>query len=148
MKILTAAQMRDADRVTTERYGIPSPQLMESAGAGVAEFLRSQVPDSKKRRGLILCGKGNNGGDGFVVARRLREMGADPQVLLFATPDSMRGDAAANMKRWQAGGGAFRTVRDSAAWEADREDLLDAEFIVGALVGPGLLWGGGGGLGR
>jgi|ERR1700683_2594673 len=138
MKILTAAQMRDADRVTTERYGIPSLQLMENAGAGVAEFLRSEVPDIKKRRVLILCGKGNNGGDGFVVARRLREMGADPQVLLFATPDSMRGDAAANLKRWQADGGAFRTVRDSAAWEADREDLLDAEFIVDALLGTGL----------
>ena len=65
-------------------------------------------------------------------------MGADPQVLLFTAPDSMRGEAATNLKRWQADGGAMRVVADSTAWEAEREELLDAEFIVDALLGTGL----------
>jgi NAD(P)H-hydrate epimerase len=138
MKILTAAQMQEADRLTTERYGIPSLQLMENAGTGVAESLRAEVPDMNQRRIVVLCGKGNNGGDGFVVARRLREMGADPQVFLFAPPDSVHGDALANLQRWQADGGALQIIVDSPAWEAARAALLDAEVIVDALLGTGL----------
>jgi ADP-dependent NAD(P)H-hydrate dehydratase / NAD(P)H-hydrate epimerase len=138
MKILTASQMQEADRLTTERYGIPSLQLMENAGAGVAEFLRREVPDMNQRRIVVLCGKGNNGGDGFVVARRLREMGADPQVFLFAPPDSVRGDASVNLQRWRADRGELQVITDLAAWEAARAALLDAEVIVDALLGTGL----------
>ena len=75
MKALTASQMREADRLTTERYGVPSLQLMENAGAAIAEYLWVSYPDLHTRNVVILCGKGNNGGDGFVVARRLRERG-------------------------------------------------------------------------
>ena len=72
MKILSAAEMREVDRLTTARYGIPGLTLMENAGASVAEFIARRWPKFAQRRIVVLCGKGNNGGDGFVAARRLR----------------------------------------------------------------------------
>jgi ADP-dependent NAD(P)H-hydrate dehydratase / NAD(P)H-hydrate epimerase len=99
VKVLTAAQMREADRLTTERYGISGTQLMENAGTAIAEFLREKFVGIAGRKILVLCGKGNNGGDGLVVARKLTEFGAAPVVFLFANPGSVEGDAAANLKR-------------------------------------------------
>src|SRR6202161_4855163 len=75
VKVLTAAQMREADRLTTERYGIPGIELMENAGTAIAEFLREKFADIAGRKILVLCGKGNNGGDGLVVARLLKNSG-------------------------------------------------------------------------
>ena len=69
-EILTASQMREVDRLSTERYGIPSLLLMENAGSGVVRALESRFPDLAKLRIAICCGKGNNGGDGFVVVAR------------------------------------------------------------------------------
>ena len=83
MKALTAAEMREVDRLTTERYGIPSLQLMENAGTQSFDFLRAHYDDIAASRAAILCGKGNNGGDGFVVARLLQEKGLKPSVYLF-----------------------------------------------------------------
>ena len=80
MKALTTAEMREVDRLTTERYGIPSLQLMENAGTQFFEFLRTCYGDVAASRAAILCGKGNNGGDGFVIARRLQEAGLKPAV--------------------------------------------------------------------
>ena len=110
MKVLTAAQMREADRLTTERYGIPSLQLMENAGAAIAEFLREKISGLARRKIVVLCGKGNNGGDGLVVARMLKESGCAPQVFLFADPGAVEGDAAVNLKRWQQGLGELHVV--------------------------------------
>ena len=95
MKALTAAEMREVDRLTTERYGIPSLQLMENAGTQFFEFLRTSYGDVAVSHAAILCGKGNNGGDGFVVARYLQEAGLKPEVYLFSGQDAVRGDAAA-----------------------------------------------------
>ena len=111
MKILNAAEMREVDRLTTARYGIPSLTLMESAGASVAEFIAQRWPKFAQRRIVVLCGKGNNGGDGFVVARHLLELGAKPEVYLFAAPDEMHGDAATNSKRWQEISAALQMVK-------------------------------------
>src|SRR5665213_2066995 len=138
MKVLTAEQMRDADRLTTERYGIPGLQLMENAGAAVAAYLSSAYPDLASRRVVVLCGKGNNGGDGLVAARRLREAGVLPLVFLFAEPSAMRGDAAANLKAWQDAKGDVRVVTTSAQWHEARNDVSDAGVIVDALLGTGL----------
>ena len=84
MKILTAAEMKEVDRLTTARYRVPSLTLMENAGRTVAEFIQSRFSSLTKRRIVVLCGKGNNGGDGFVVARQLLKMGAKPTVYLLA----------------------------------------------------------------
>ena len=85
--------MREIDRSTTERFGVPSLTLMENAGTAVAKFVASRYPSAKKI--AVVCGKGNNGGDGFVAARKLREMGKDIHVLLLAKPGDLQGDAAA-----------------------------------------------------
>jgi NAD(P)H-hydrate epimerase len=129
--------MREADRLTTERYGIPSLQLMENAGAAVADYLSDTFPDLPTRRILVLCGKGNNGGDGFVVARRLRERSAPPRVFLFAESAELRGDAATNLARWQDAGGELHVVTSADNWTA-REALGEADLIVDALLGTGV----------
>ena len=137
MKILSVAEMREVDRLTTERYGIPSITLMENAGASVAEFIVRRRPNFAQRRIVVLCGKGNNGGDGFVVARHLRELGARPEVYLFAALEEMQGDAATNCKRWQEASGALRTVRSSGDLQRVRPSIESADIIVDALLGTG-----------
>ena len=97
MKIVTAAEMREIDRITTEQYGVPSLTLMENAGSAVAEFVLQEYPDAK--RVGVICGKGNNGGDGFVAARKLHEAGKQVEVLLLAEPAELKGDAAAMLKK-------------------------------------------------
>ena len=130
--------MREADRLTTDRYGVPSLQLMENAGAAVTDYLSEIFPDLSTRSILVLCGKGNNGGDGFVVARRLRERGARPRVLLFADASAVRGDAAANLRLWKEAGGEVRTVASTAELAAAGEILSEADLIVDALLGTGV----------
>ena len=92
MKIVSTAEMREIDRVTSQRFAVPSLTLMENAGAAVAEFVISKYP-SAERIGVI-CGKGNNGGDGFVAARRLHGAGKGVRIVLLAEPSELRGDAA------------------------------------------------------
>src|SRR5579862_4436363 len=138
MKVLTAAQMREADRLTTERYGIASIQLRENAGAAIAEFLREKVAGLTRRKILVLFGKGNNGGDGLVVARMLKESGCAPEVFLFSNPGTVEGDAGVNLKRWQQGLGELRVVESLSEWESARAALSGAEVIVDALLGTGL----------
>lgn len=93
MKIVSAAEMRAIDRATSERFGVPSLTLMENAGAAVAEHVLTHY--SSMRRIVVFCGKGNNGGDGFVAARRLHQNGNMVQVILLTDPAELKGDAAA-----------------------------------------------------
>src|SRR3974390_367920 len=97
MKIVTAAEMREIDRVTSERFGVPSLTLMENAGSAVADCVLANYPQAK--RVGVVCGKGNNGGDGFVAARKLREVGRDVRLALLADPSELRGDAAEMFRR-------------------------------------------------
>jgi ADP-dependent NAD(P)H-hydrate dehydratase / NAD(P)H-hydrate epimerase len=83
MKIVTAAEMRAIDRATTERFGVPSVTLMENAGAAVADHV---LTHTEAARIVVFCGKGNNGGDGFVAARRLQQQGKTVQVIVLADP--------------------------------------------------------------
>src|SRR6516162_1490309 len=92
MKILTAAQMQRIDRLTTEQFGVPSLTLMENAGRGVVDFLSERFAPLSQQRITILCGRGNNGGDGLVVARLLRNKGLRPHVVLMGNPASLKGD--------------------------------------------------------
>src|SRR5215472_15262903 len=117
MKALTAAEMREVDRLTTERYGVPSLQLMENAGSRFSEFLRSSYGDAAASHTGILCGKGNNGGDGFVVARHLQEAGLKPQVYRFTQQDAVRGDAAENLGRLKDSGAKIQEIITHAQWE-------------------------------
>ena len=103
MKVLTAAQMRAVDRRTVE-LGIPDIVLMENAAHRVVEFLAGRFAPLSAERIVILCGKGNNGGDGMAVARQLhaRFRPAALHVVLLAAPDDLKGDAAANYRMLQA----------------------------------------------
>src|SRR5437762_6894581 len=92
MKIVTSAEMREIDRVTSERFGVPSLTLMENAGSAVAEFALSSYPEAETFG--VICGKGNNGGDGFVIARKLHEASKEVRLLVLAEPAELRGDAA------------------------------------------------------
>jgi NAD(P)H-hydrate epimerase len=93
VKITTAGEMREIDRATKEKYGVPSLTLMENAGTGVADFILQHYPAAK--RITVVCGKGNNGGDGFVVARKLHDALRVVEVILLGSPNDVKGDAAA-----------------------------------------------------
>ncbi len=138
MKILSAAEMREVDRLTTERFGVPSVTLMENAGTSVAQFLRDRFPNFAQLRIVVLCGKGNNGGDGFVVARHLLDAGAKPTVFLFAAPDELRGDAATNLQRLQAIHRNLQIVRSPGEWLSMKAPLGAADIVVDALLGTGI----------
>jgi hydroxyethylthiazole kinase-like uncharacterized protein yjeF len=138
VKALNTAQMRNLDRLTTERYGIPSLQLMENAGSAVADFLRMKLSELTRRKIIVLCGKGNNGGDGFVAARHLKEAGCAPEVILFGDPSQAQGDAAINLKSWQLVSQTLATVTRTEEWEAARKEIDTADVIIDALLGTGL----------
>jgi hydroxyethylthiazole kinase-like uncharacterized protein yjeF len=138
MKALTAAEMREVDRLTTGRDGIPSLQLMENAGKAVFDYLCTSLGDSAASHAAILCGKGNNGGDGFVVARLLQEAGLRPTVYLFAEPETVRGDAAENLLRLKKSGAEIRIIPDLSRWESARLEAAKSRVILDALLGTGL----------
>src|SRR3954454_2245760 len=98
MKILTPEQIREVDRLTSEKHGIPSLILMENAGMRVAEVLEDRFENFRELTIAILCGKGNNGGDGMVVARQLILEDCFPFVFLFAAEEELKGDARTNLE--------------------------------------------------
>jgi NAD(P)H-hydrate epimerase len=132
--VLTAAEMRDADRRTIEETGVPGSVLMERAGAAVAREVRASYPAA--RRVVVLCGKGNNGGDGFVAARHLR--GFDTEAWLLARRDEVGGDARAQMGAYEGSGGTISEMPDAAAWGKARDRLRGAGVLIDALLGTGL----------
>ena len=137
MKILTAAQMKRIDRLTTERYRVPSLTLMENAGRSVVEFLAEHYAPLSAQKITVVCGRGNNGGDGLVVARLLREHGLSARVALLAHPARLKGDAALNFKRLMADGELDVAV-DKAAWRALKKNLGSTTLLVDAILGTGL----------
>ncbi len=140
MKVLTAAQMRACDARATAEFKIPSLTLMENAGAAAAHYAVIRYGTAAAGRAVILCGKGNNGGDGLVCARRLKEKvsGSNPVVLLFAAPSAVKGDAAVNLEKWKKAGGTLRTVPDERYWQREREAVAAAPLVIDALFGTGL----------
>jgi hydroxyethylthiazole kinase-like uncharacterized protein yjeF len=144
MKALTAAEMREVDRQTTARFGIPGLQLMESAGQQVCEVILRWLGGGRaaeSRHDLkisILCGKGNNGGDGLVVARHLKVTGIEPTVYFFGDPTKLTGDAGENFQRWRSAGGAVNVVNTETVWEKFSGAIGSSDVVVDALLGTGL----------
>lgn len=144
MKALTAAEMREVDRLTTERFAISGDRLMEAAGKSVAEiFLEKYVERTGKPPGrvCVLCGKGNNGGDGFVAARHLKRRVGQITVYLFGEPGDLRGDAAKNYQRWRELGETVTVVRGEEDWIRAWTDVAGSEVIIDALLGTGIRGG-------
>jgi len=131
--VLTADEMRAADRRTIAA-GLPGAVLMENAGAAVAREIEARHP--RARRLVVLCGKGNNGGDGFVAARRLLDR--RPRVLLLCAREEVSGDAATHLRALCAAGGRVEEVRSVDEWRALREEVVTADLVVDALLGTGL----------
>src|ERR1700739_1115855 len=138
MKALTAAEMREVDRLTTERCGIPSLQLMEAAGKHVADAVLRQFAPVPPQRVSILCGKGNNGGDGLVAARHLKAAGLDPRVYLFAVSKEVHGGAGTNLARFLKGKGRIASIKNESEWQDSWPAIASSEVIVDALLGTGL----------
>jgi len=138
MRVLTAAQMREADRRTIEDIGIPSLVLMENAGRQVVAALEAIHSDVLERQVAILCGRGNNGGDGFVVARTLAQRGADVSVFVIGQVADVRGDARVNLDILGRLGVTVIEVADGQAWELHLSEVRDCNLIVDAIFGTGL----------
>jgi ADP-dependent NAD(P)H-hydrate dehydratase / NAD(P)H-hydrate epimerase len=133
MRIVTAQEMRDIDRATSERFGVPSLTLMENAGAAVAEHVLAH--HGAVRRVVVFCGKGNNGGDGFVAARRLHQKGKTVQVILLANPADLKGDAAIMFGKLPVAA-VVVTAREDL--KSDRVRLsLPADLYLDAILGTG-----------
>jgi NAD(P)H-hydrate epimerase len=132
--VLTAAEMQDADRRTIQDIGVPGVVLMENAGAAVARVVRSRFAPTSGV--VVLCGKGNNGGDGFVLARHLLDLG--PEVFLLGARSEVKGDAQTHLEALERSGGVVREVLDLPAWQAVRQQLSAARLVVDALLGTGL----------
>ncbi len=136
MKILTADEMRDVDRASIDRYGIPSTRLMQNAGAAVARLIAAEFPHARKI--VLVCGMGNNGGDGLVTAAALARQGAQPHVLLLGAVASLKGDSLA-MHAALPPATALTEILDEATLQANEVAALlaEADLIVDAMVGTG-----------
>lgn len=133
MKIVTAAEMREIDRRTSERFGVKSLDLMENAGTAVANFVVSQYPSAKTIG--VICGKGNNGGDGFVAARKLQRAGRKVHLLLLAKPAELRGDAARMFGKL-----SIKAVIASSSTELKSKRaraVFGCEVLLDAILGTG-----------
>lgn len=139
-KVLTAAQMREVDRLTTERYGIPSIILMENAAHAVARVITEKLGGSVKGKSiLILCGKGNNGGDGSAVGRILQLAGADVEIVLLGGISDTSGDAKANFSIAREVVGIFHEVPNLDSWTTWLESSTKRwDIVVDAIFGSGL----------
>ena len=137
-KILTSAEIREIDRMSTEKFGIAGSILMENAGMRVVEAIAARVEELEARSVAILCGKGNNGGDGFVVARQLMQRGCFPSVFLFASPTEVTGDARTNLDILSAIGYPPVVIGNEEEWNRERLEIIDADIVVDALLGTGL----------
>lgn len=144
MKILSAAEMQACDRTTTEQFGIASTDLMRNAARAVSSFVRQQFP--AVRRAFVLCGRGNNGGDGLMAARLLNEAGCEVTALLLGDPEGLQGDAAIAWNELTADKDFVRRGLPSRLWSVvtDSEQLAEhaewlsnADLILDAVVGTG-----------
>src|SRR5437867_103416 len=139
MEIVSSEEMRRIDRHAIRSMKVPSLALMESAGLRVVEAMQGHVAGGLDgKRILVLCGKGNNGGDGFVAARHLRCLGFDCSVVLCAEPGDLTGDARVNYLAARGAGVEIRVAASPATWAAVRRTLADRDLLVDALLGTGL----------
>jgi NAD(P)H-hydrate epimerase len=138
VEILTAQQMRSVDRRATRAFGLPEIVLMENAGLQVGAFLRRTFDDLAVRRIVLLCGRGNNGGDTFVLARHLRNLRIPFEAILFGRRSEVRGSAAINLRALERLGVVPREVVTRAGWAAARRSVAGSDLVVDGILGTGL----------
>ncbi|MDZ4658025.1 MAG: NAD(P)H-hydrate epimerase [Bythopirellula sp.] len=136
MNLLTRAESRDVDRCAIEELGIPGIVLMENAGRGVVDVLLSR--EATVHTVLILCGKGNNGGDGFVIARHLAIRGVEARIALLASPNEFAGDAKTNFQILERMQVPITDLSHSDNIPAALDELVaGADWLVDAMLGTG-----------
>jgi hydroxyethylthiazole kinase-like uncharacterized protein yjeF len=138
MKVATAEEMQELDRKAIETYRIPGIVLMENAGRGAAEVISETFPDLHKKKIAIIAGKGNNGGDGFVIARYLLNNGIPVRVYLLTDPKGLRGDAETNFNVFHRMKGEVISVPSSKDYIKVKRDLERFDILVDGIFGTGL----------
>ena len=138
MHIVTASEMREMDERTITGFGLPGRVLMENAGRGATRVLLERFPDITLHRVGVMAGRGNNGGDGFVIARYLAQKGVEVTVFLLSRRESLRGDAAANLLLLGPLSVPVVEIPDAAAFSEQHALLWRQDFWVDAILGTGL----------
>lgn len=132
--VLTRAEVRRLDEIAIRDFGVPGIVLMENAGRGAADVM---VKLGIQRRVVVWCGKGNNGGDGFVLARHLALQGHEVHVRLFAQPEELRGDAAIALRMLSACNATVATSDPAQLTSTFEDELRQADWVVDGLFGTG-----------
>ena len=137
-RLVYAREMQELDRYTIEEVGVPAEVLMENAGRGTVEFLLERLEDQARQGVAILCGPGNNGGDGLVVARHLAARGFPVRVFLLAPEEKFRGESAINLRIAKYAGLSLIPVLSEEAVRGLKPELRSCGVVVDALFGTGL----------
>ncbi len=137
MKVVSAAEMRELDRTAIEDYGIPGVILMENAGFQVVQVILQLLPNIENKSVCIFSGKGNNGGDGFVVARHLYNLKADVKVFLLAKKEEISGDAKTNMSIWENMGQKINVIDQNYPFDDLHTVLAGSDLIIDSIFGTG-----------
>ena len=138
MYLVSADEMREMDRQTIEDFGLPGRVLMEIAGRGATRWLLECFPDALEMKTGVMAGRGNNGGDGFVIARYLHQKGARVTIFLLTEENRLTGDAAANLALAHASGIAVVCLPDETAFRKNKTALVHQHLFVDAILGTGL----------
>lgn len=137
MRVVSAAEMRELDRRAIEEYGIPGIVLMENAGLNVVEVVKNMLGDVRDKVICIFAGKGNNGGDGYVVARHLFNLGAKVRLFLLAKASEIMGDAGANLNIWKKMGQTVTIINKDDDLADICLSLESSDLIVDSIFGTG-----------
>ena len=137
MRVLNTQQMREADRRTIDEIGLPSIVLMENAGRQAVAAMEAAFDDLATSHVAVLCGRGNNGGDGFVVARTLAQRGVEATVFLLGSVADVRGDARTNLEVLGRIGLTVVEITNAQDWELHFSEVSECEVVVDAMVGTG-----------
>lgn len=143
MLLVTANEMQEMDQKTIHSFGIPGQVLMENAGRGAVRVLLSKINSKDTQKIAVLAGRGNNGGDGFVMARYLLEKGCRITVFLLAPKEAVKGDAKVNMQLFEklcdrSSDASLVEIRDETEFKTNRSRLLHHDLFVDAVLGTGL----------
>lgn len=138
LPVVTAEEMRGIDARTINEIGLPGAVLMENAGRAVVSCLEDMLDASTSKSVSVLCGSGNNGGDGYVVARVLRERGLSAQLYAAVPVEALKGDARLHADAYLACGGPVHALHNSEQIKEHEENLFNSAFVVDALFGTGL----------
>lgn len=143
MHLVTASQMQDIDKQTIESFGIPGLVLMENAGRGAVDFLLEKFNPIQTKKTAVIAGRGNNGGDGFVIARYLMEKGVDVTTFLLSSKEKMTGDAKINMDLAQklcdrSSTCSIIEIPDADVFQKQKSHILHHDLFIDAILGTGL----------